>query len=59
MADLAVLERLDHAVLEGHAPDPAIALDCHASPEGRAYLRSSQLTSMNAALTSSDVVIGT
>src|SRR5206468_11035858 len=31
LSNLAGLERLDHAVLLGHAPDPAVGLD-HRSP---------------------------
>jgi hypothetical protein len=31
MAHLARLERLDHAVLAGHAADPSVALDAHAA----------------------------
>jgi hypothetical protein len=30
-ADLSWLERLDHAVLFGHAADPFVALDAHRS----------------------------
>jgi hypothetical protein len=32
LADLARLERLDHAVLLGHASDPFVALDAHGVP---------------------------
>ena len=31
LADLTVLERLDHAVLERHLPDPAVGFDGHMS----------------------------